>query len=382
MRYINKVGGNKMIYRDFKDKRLSMLSMGTMRLPVTDGKIDEAHTAQMIELALKSGVNYFDTAWGYHGGESERVVGRILSSYPRDSYYIATKFPGYDLSNMGKVEEIFLKQLEKTGMEYFDFYLIHNVCELNIDEYLNPAHGTYEYLVEQKKNGRIKHLGFSVHGTTETMNRFLEMYGEHMEFCQIQLNWVDYEFQKAYEKLEILKERGIPVWVMEPLRGGKLAKETDAAKEFSKAYPDFSPVGWSYRFLKSVEGVTTVLSGASSLSQMKENIELFSKDDPLNDEEKEALLSLAKTMTKGIPCTACRYCVKNCPMGIDIPSVIAMYNEHTFTGGGFLAPMRLKSIPEQHRPAACISCGKCKELCPQCIDIPDIMEKFTKAVGN
>lgn len=371
-----------MLYRKFKDKELSLLAMGTMRLPVTDSKINEEETELMIDIALKSGVNYFDTAWGYHGGESERVVGKILNKYPRDSYYIATKFPGYDLSNMGKVEEIFNSQLEKTGMEYFDFYLVHNVCEMNIDEYLNPVHGTYEYLIKQKENGRIKHLGFSVHGSTETMNRFLAMYGEHMEFCQIQLNWVDIKFQKADEKLEILKKLGIPVWVMEPLRGGKLAVYTDAMKGMKEKYPDFSPVEWSYRFLKSIDSVTTVLSGASSLEQMKENIRLFSKNDPLNEEEKKDLEALAKSMTAGVPCTACKYCVKDCPMGINIPEIISMYNEHTFTGGGFLAPMKLKSIPEENRPSACIACGKCKELCPQCINIPEIMEKFTDEIGK
>ncbi len=369
-----------MLYRNYKDKKLSLLSMGTMRLPTVDGKIDEEETALMIDEALKSGINYFDTAWGYHGGESERVVGKILNRYPRDSYYIATKFPGYDLSNMGKVEEIFESQLEKTGMEYFDFYLVHNVCELNIDEYLNPAHGTKEYLIKQKENGRIRHLGFSVHGSAETMNRFLEVYGEYMEFCQIQLNWVDYEFQKADEKIKILNKLGIPVWVMEPLRGGKLAKEHECFGEIRKKYPDFSPVQWSYRFLKSIDEVVTVLSGASSIEQMKENISLFSEDDPLSSEEKTELLSLAKNMTAGVPCTACKYCVKDCPKGIDIPEIISMYNEHTFTGGGFLAPMKLQSIPEENRPSACISCGKCKELCPQSIDIPEIMEKFTQRI--
>ncbi len=371
-----------MLYRIFKDKKLSLLSMGTMRLPVKDSVIDEEETALMIDYALKNGVNYFDTAWGYHGGESERVVGKILNRYPRESYYIATKFPGYDLNNMGKVEEIFEKQLQKTGMEYFDFYLIHNVCELNIDEYLNPVHGTYEYLLEQKRNGRIKHLGFSVHGSTETMNRFLEKYGENMEFCQIQLNWVDYDFQNAKEKIRILNNLGIPVWVMEPLRGGKLSKENEAMTEIRKKYPDFSPVKWSYRFLKSIPSVVTVLSGASSISQMQENVSLFSEDDPLSDSEMKELFTLADSMTRGVSCTACRYCAKDCPMGINIPDIIAMYNEHTFTGGGFLAPMKLQSIPEENRPSACISCGKCKELCPQCIDIPDIMEKFTQKIGK
>ncbi len=369
-----------MLYRRFKDKDISLLSMGTMRLPVADGKINEEETALMIDAAIKGGVNYFDTAWGYHGGESERVVGKILNKYPRDSYYIATKFPGYDLNNMGKVEEIFSCQLEKTGMEYFDFYLIHNVCEMNIDEYLNPAHGTVDYLLRQKKQGKIRHLGFSVHGSWETMNRFLEAFGEHMEFCQIQLNWVDYKFQKADEKLEILKKLGIPVWVMEPLRGGKLAKDSDAFSGIREKYPAFSPVEWSYRFLKSTENIVTVLSGASSIEQMNENIRLFSEDDPLSREEMNDLFAVAEKMTAGIPCTACRYCVKDCPMGIDIPGVIEMYNEYTFTGGGFLAPMRIKSIPEENRPSACISCGKCRELCPQCINIPGIMKKFTAEI--
>ena len=371
-----------MLYRNFKDKKISLLSMGTMRLPTENGRINEEETALMIDEALKSGINYFDTAWGYHGGESETVVGKILDRYPRDSFYIATKFPGYDLNNMGKVEEIFEKQLEKTGMEYFDFYLVHNVCELNIDEYLNPAHKTKEYLIKQKENGRIRHLGFSVHGTTETMLRFLEEYGEYMEFCQIQLNWVDYEFQKAYEKIEILRERGIPVWVMEPLRGGKLSKDNAVFDGLKEKYPDFSPVKWSYRFLKSIDEVVTVLSGASSIEQMKENISLFSENDPLSAEEREELLSLGRKLTAGIPCTACKYCVKDCPMGINIPEIIEMFNEFSFTGGGFLAPMRLKSIPEEKRPSACISCGKCKELCPQCIDIPSVMAEFTEKVGK
>ncbi len=370
-----------MIYRGFNDKELSLLAMGCMRLPVSDSEINEEETALMIETALENGINYFDTAWGYHGGESESVIGRILNKYPRDSYYIATKFPGYDLNNMGKVEEIFEKQLEKTGMEYFDFYLIHNVCEMNIDAYLDPEYKTKEYLLKQKENGRIKHLGFSVHGNTDTMKRFLEVYGDEMEFCQIQLNWIDYEFQKAYEKTELLKELGIPVWVMEPLRGGKLAREAEEFKQFREKYPDFSPVEWSYRFLKGIDGVTTVLSGASSLSQMKENIEYFRKDDRLDDKELDDLLALGRKMTGGVPCTACRYCVKDCPMGIDIPVILEMYNEHSFTGGGFLAPMRIKSIPEEHRPSACISCGKCKELCPQGIDIPGIMKKFTEKLG-
>ena len=195
-----------MIYKEFKGKKLSALGMGTMRLPVIDGKndvIDEAATAEMFDYAIEKGINYFDTAWGYHDGQSELVVGKLLKKYPRDSFYVATKFPGYDASNMNKVEEIFEKQLEKTGMEYFDFYLFHNVCELNIDGYLDEKYGIFDYLMKQKENGRIKHLGFSTHGSYDTVKRFLNAYGEHMEFCQIQLNYIDYEFQNA-KRIELL----------------------------------------------------------------------------------------------------------------------------------------------------------------------------------
>ena len=214
-----------MIYKEFQDLKLSALGMGAMRLPTgaNEADIDEAVTEEMVAYAMQNGVNYYDTAWGYHAGHSETVMGRVLGKYPRDSFYLATKFPGYDLSNMDKVEEIFEKQLEKCGVEYFDFYLFHNVCEMNIDAYLDPKYGIYDYLVKQKENGRIRHLGFSAHGSYDVMKRFLDAYGEKMEFCQIQLNWMDWTFQNAKAKVELLKEYHNPGWVMEPLRGGKLA---------------------------------------------------------------------------------------------------------------------------------------------------------------
>ena len=212
-----------MLYKDFKGLKLSSLGLGTMRLPNKgtngDTPVDEEETAKMVEYAINKGINYFDTAWGYHNGESELVIGKVLQKYPRESFYLATKFPGYDVSNMDKVEEIFEKQLEKTGMKYFDFYLIHNVYEKNVDPYLDEKYGILDYLLKQKENGRIKHLGFSVHGSFDVMKKFLDSrYGKYMEFCQVQLNYLDYEFQDAKSKLELLKELNIPVWVMEPLR--------------------------------------------------------------------------------------------------------------------------------------------------------------------
>ena len=359
-----------MVYRDFQDLKLSALGMGAMRLPVIDGddaRIDEAAAEQMVAYAMEHGVNYYDTAWGYHNGNSELVMGKALSKYPRDKFYLATKFPGYDLSNMPKVKEIFEKQLEKCQVEYFDFYLFHNVCEMNIDAYLDEKYGIFEYLMEQKKNGRIRHLGFSAHGSYDVMKRFLDAYGEHMEFCQIQLNYIDWTFQDAKAKVELLKEHNIPVWVMEPLRGGKLAtlpeKETAALKALR---PDEDIPAWAFRFLQSIPEVTMVLSGMSNVEQMKANIETFETDKPLNEKEMRALLSIADGMLNGtLPCTACHYCVSHCPKELDIPNLLELYNEHSFTGGGFIAPMALSAVPEEKWPSACIGCRSCEKVCPQ-----------------
>ena len=373
-----------MIYRKFKDKELSALGLGAMRLPVIDGddnKVDAPKVEEMVSYAMEKGINYYDTAWGYHGGNSETVMGEALSRYPRESFYLADKFPGYDLSNMDKVEEIFEKQLEKCQVEYFDFYLFHNVCEMNIDEYLNEDHGIMEYLWKQKENGRIKHLGFSVHGSFDVARRFLEKYGDRMEFCQIQLNYLDLTFQHADEKLKLLEEYGIPVWVMEPLRGGRLANLTDYQISRLKALrPDESAVGWAFRFLQSVPQVVVTLSGMSSFDQMKDNIAIFEKDAPLNDDEKGALQDIADDMLKEkvLPCTACHYCTSHCPQGLDIPELLKLYNEHAFTGGGFIAPMALSAIPDDKKPSACIGCRSCEAVCPQQIKISEAMADFSE----
>ena len=371
-----------MIYRKFQDLKLSALGMGAMRLPVIDGddsRVDEEKTQAMVDLAMKQGVNYYDTAWGYHGGQSELVMGRALKKYPRDSFYLATKFPGYDLSNMDKVKEIFEKQLEKCGVDYFDFYLFHNVCEMNIDAYRDPKYGIFDYLMEQKKNGRIRHLGFSAHGSVEVMRRFLEAYGKEMEFCQIQLNYLDWEFQDAKEKVELVSGYSIPVWVMEPLRGGKLASLAKEDEEKLKALrPDEKIPAWAFRFLQSIPQVTMVLSGMSNMEQMEENIRTFEEDRPLNEEEMKTLLSIAHEMVGKIalPCTACHYCVSHCPQGLDIPNLLSLYNEHCFTGGGFIAPMALSAIPKDKWPSACIGCRSCEAVCPQQIKISEAMADF------
>ena len=304
---------NLMIYNDFQGMKISALGMGNMRLPTTDGNdahIDEERVAKMIDTAMKNGVNYYDTAWGYHSGQSEIVVGKVLKNYPRESFYLATKFPGYDNSNMPKVKEIFEKQLEKCQVEYFDFYLFHNVCESNIDDYLDPKFGIFDYLYEQKKNGKIRHLGFSAHGNYDTMKRFLDAYGEHMEFCQIQLNYLDWKFQDAEKKVQLLNEYGIPTLVMEPVRGGRLASLSDEDTALLKSLrPDESIAAWAFRFVQSLPNIVTVLSGMSNDEQVADNLKTFSERKPLNDKEMAALMSIADKMIaeNALPCTACRY---------------------------------------------------------------------------
>lgn len=376
-----------MIFKNFQDIKLSALGFGAMRLPTVNGNdsvIDEKAAAEMVEYAMKNGVNYYDTAWGYHEGNSELVMGKILKNYPREKFYLASKFPGYDLSNMTTVKEIFETQLVKCQVEYFDFYLFHNVCEMNINEYLDPQYGIFDYLTEQKRNGRIKHLGFSAHGSYDVMKRFLDAYGEHMEFCQIQLNWLDWTFQGAKEKVELLKEYNIPVWVMEPVRGGKLAKLKDSDEaRLTALRPDEKIPAWAFRFVQSVPEVVVTLSGMSNMDQVRDNISTFETDKPLNEKEMSELMSIADGMTRkdSLPCTACRYCTNHCPQGLDIPELIKLYNEHCLTGGGFIAPMALMAFPNDKKPSACVGCRSCEAVCPQQIKISEVMSDFTAKLG-
>ena len=311
-----------MIYKDFQNLRLPMLGFGSMRLPLLpgggDGDVDEAAVAEMVALAMERGANYFDTAYGYHNGNSERVMGRVLSRYPRESWLLASKFPGYDVSNIrpDRVEAIFEEQLEKCGVDYFDFYLFHNVYERNVGPYLDPANRVLEYLLRQKEAGRIRHLGFSAHGSLAVIQRFLDAYGEYMEFGQLQLNYLDWDFQGARAKAEELNRRHIPIWVMEPLRGGRLARLSDGdAARLAALRPEESMPGWAFRFLQGVPGVTMVLSGMSSLEQLRANLDTFEADRPLSETEKAALLDVAAGMVREqvLPCTACRYCVRPLP---------------------------------------------------------------------
>ena len=371
-----------MIYKEFKGKKLSALGMGCMRLPTygEDKTIDEAKTAEMFDYAIKNGINYFDTAWGYHDGKSELVVGKLLEKYPRESFYLASKFPGYSKETWGRAKEIFEKQLEKCRVDHFDFYLIHNVSEGNIDAYLDEKYGDVMYFVKMREEGKIGHLGFSTHANLDNMRRFLDKYGKYMEFCQIQLNWLDWRLQKAEAKVAMMKEYGdIPVWVMEPVRGGKLATLEEAyAKQLQAHREDESIPAWAFRFIQSIPEVCVTLSGMSDFEQVKANIKTFSEEKPLSGDEWNTLMSIADSMVgrKTLNCTACRYCTTYCPQGLDIPRIIEHYNEHTVSGRSEVSPRMIASYAEDKLPTACIGCRSCEEVCPQNIEISEMMADF------
>ena len=320
-----------MRYSDFQGERISLLGFGAMRLPLLgdgSGKVDEAQTEKMVDYALENGVNYFDTAYPYHNGESELILGRCLKKHPRESFLLASKYPGHQVSETYDPAAVFERQLQKCGVEYFDFYLLHNVCENSLPTYLDPRWGIIEYFVEQKRRGRIRHLGFSSHGRLENLREFLDLHGDQMEFCQIQLNYVDWTLQQGKEKCALLGERNIPVWVMEPVRGGRLARLSEEERApLAAIHPQDSAAKWAFRFLLDIPQVKLVLSGMSSMEQMEENVRIFSQDAPLDAQEKQAVFAVADAIKNFVPCTACRYCCKGCPMGLDIPTLIGVYND-------------------------------------------------------
>ena len=363
-----------MIYRDFQDLHLSLLGFGTMRLPTTvDGAIDEDTTQAMVDYALAHGVNYFDTAWAYMQNLSETVVGRCLKKHPRDSFYLATKYPGHTLTCDPDPADTFAQQLEKCRVDYFDFYLLHNVYENDVDIYTDPKWGIIDYFVEQKRLGRIKHLGFSTHADLPCLTAFLERYGKEMEFCQIQLNYLDWTMQDAKAKCELLRRYNIPIWVMEPIRGGRLASLTPEDEARLRAlHPEESVAAWAFRFLQGVEGVQMILSGMTTPEQMQDNVRTFAERRPLTEQEEKVLLDIAKGMYGAVPCTGCRYCCDGCPMGLNIPMLLQVYNEMKFSPCTNVG-MRVEALPEDKRPAACVGCGQCTRACPQNIDIPTVL---------
>ena len=382
-----------MIYRTFKDQKLSQLGFGCMRFttdPAT-GEIDQAKVNAMFDLAIKGGVNYFDTAYPYLDGKSELAMAEALSRYPRESYYIADKFPGHSLTAPIDNIALFHVSLKKCRTDYFDFYLMHNITEWSVKYYESEEYHIIPDLLQMKKEGKTRNLGFSFHGGPELLEAFLTRHEGEFDFVQIQLNYLDWTLQDAKTKYEIIVRHGLGVWVMEPCRGGKLAvlPESESAKlkalqrdnssmetaGNAEAFP--SDASYAFRFLQNLPGIKVILSGMNEIFQVEDNLRTFREEWPLTAEERAVLFDIAENLKKGVPCTACRYCCAGCPVGLDIPYLLQCYNDFKFATT--LAPsMRLDGLDEEKRPAACIGCGQCSRACPQGIDVPAALAELAQ----
>jgi predicted aldo/keto reductase-like oxidoreductase len=372
-----------MYYNEFNGDRLSALGFGTMRLPLLPGgsaaDIDKELLRGMFRTAIEGGVNYFDSAWVYHDSLSETVTGELLSEYPRESFFLATKYPGHQISSSYDPHATFEEQLRKCRVEYFDYYLFHNVNNLSIETYLDPKWGMVDAMIEEKKRGRIRHLGFSCHGDLQCLERFIEAGKGEMEFCQIQLNYLDWSLQDAKAKYELITEKGLGVWVMEPVRGGRLANlpEEDAAK-LKELHPEESCASWGFRWLQGLANVKMILSGMSLPDQVEDNLRTFAVRRPLAEGEAEILYSIAEKMKSSVPCTACRYCCEGCPAQLDIPGLIRVYNDLQLAKGPTMS-IAIDTIRKKSRPEDCIGCGQCEKICPQGIPVPELMKTMQEA---
>lgn len=379
-----------MQYYDFDGSKISALGFGTRHLPTLDGddsRIDQVAAASMVVYAMEHGVNYFDTGWDHHGGNAELVLGRSLAPYARERFNLADKFPGYDISNFGKHEEIFEEQLKKCQVEYFDFYLLHNISETNIDYYLNAEqYGVVEYFIAQRDAGRIKHLGFSSHGSFDPFKRFMDTYSDQMEFCQLQLNYMDWKYRNAQDKVEYLQQHNIPIFAMEPMHGGNLIKLTEGEmKQLQDLRPGKSSADWAIRYIAGIPGVATILSNMSTPHQVRDNIIIVEDEDELTAEQREVIETIGRYIanTRGVPCTACRYCMPHCPKQLEIPNLLNLYNDYVSSEDGqYKVPMAIAELPDNKKPWACISCGECSGVCPQQIAIPETLIEFSKLIAG
>ncbi len=361
-----------MNYREYKKDgtKVSLLGFGGMRFPQTDGKIDREASQKLIDRAFEAGVNYYDTAYMYHGGESEVFFGQAMAKYPRDSFMLADKMPMWMAEKPEDVDRIFNDQLSRCKTDYFDFYLLHSV---NDDVYSKfKQFGAYEVLDGYRKSGKVRRLGFSFHGSIELLECILND-GYEWDFVQIQLNYFDWSYQNAEKQYEIITSHGLQCIIMEPVRGGSLVSVTDKADEMLRSLrPDRSIPSWAMRFAASLDGVLTVLSGMSDFNALEDNIASLSDENLFEESDREAVFKAAKMLieAKTVPCTGCKYC-DECPQGIAIPELFSMFNNARLNGDNDGMRRRYGALEESQKPANCIACGVCSARCPQAIDVPE-----------
>lgn len=364
--------------RKFKDTEVSLLGLGTMRLPCktpikreSNPLINYDKAQMLVDIAYENGVNYFDTAYMYHVGKSERFIGTALKKYPRESYYLADKLPIWMCPKQSDMEKVFSKQINRTGHDYFDFYLLHSLNKENFDKC--EKFGAYEFVSKKREEGKIKNIGFSFHGTIDDLKEIVAAH--KWDFAQIQLNYLDWKNQQAEEQYNILTEAGIPVIIMEPVRGGKLADVSkDIENMFKMAEPDKSIASWAIGFAASHSNVLTVLSGMNSEEQLYDNLNTLTDFIPFDDRKMQICFNAAGMINKSdvIPCTGCDYCA-DCPKEVKISSVFSIYNK-VKTDEISLEDGKKQYISMKNNGSACVSCGKCASHCPQSIEIPTLLK--------
>lgn len=366
---------NQVAKRKYRDIEVPLLALGCMRLPMRNGEIDQQELDRMVDYCMEHGANYFDTAYMYVDSKSELAIGKSLKRYKREDFILADKSPIYKMKTREDVREIFDEQLKKCQVEYFDFYMCHNINKNTVDTYRNVA--MYDELVKLKKEGKIKYLGFSFHGTPDILR---EVVKEHKwDFAQLQINYLDWDVVKAKEQYDIVQAEGIPVIVMEPLRGGGLVNLSDKAlAKLKEHYPDTTPASFGLRWAASRKNVVTVLSGMSNLQQVKENIQTFIDYKEMTEDEIKVADEISKIIqSQGeINCTACKYCMEVCPRGINIPAAFALYNQYKISKSKMSFTMYYDTLSESEQPDACIKCGLCNKNCPQNLDIPALLTKI------
>lgn len=370
--------------KQFKNIEISRLGLGNMRLPCktpikreANPLIDYNKAQELVDMAYENGVNYFDTAYMYHAGKSEKFIGQALKKYPRESYYLADKLPIWMCKRPDDMQKIFDKQLQRTGIDCFDFYLLHSLDKGNFEKC--EKYGAYDFLIEKQKQGLIKNIGFSFHGTIDDLKAIVATH--HWDFAQIQMNYLDWKNQDAKTQYEILTEAGIPVIVMEPVRGGKLADVPKRVEElFKNNAPDKSIASWAIRFCATHDNVLTILSGMNAKEQMLDNLQSLTDFVPMTDVELKICQNAASIINESeiIPCTGCDYCA-DCPKSVKISTIFDVYNKlKTEEYTAEQAREKYAQIDVNH--TQCVACGKCKEHCPQSIDIPKMLSETISSV--
>lgn len=360
----------------------SLLGFGCMRFPtLADGSIDQAATEKMLDAAYAAGVNYYDTAYGYLGGKSEVVTGKILKKYDRGSFYLATKLPVWLVEKPEDAPRIFKEQLTRLQMDYVDFYLLHALNKKTWEKVKELK--LIEFCEELRRQGKIKYLGFSFHDEYEVFEEILTYY--HWDFCQIQYNYMDTEVQAGDKGYALAEKLGIPLVIMEPVRGGSLAGFADDINEkFAAADPEASIASYALRWVGSHSNVKVILSGMSTMEQTLDNLKTFENFRPLSEKEDAMIKDVVETLRSRVQngCTGCRYCMP-CPAGVNIPGGFKAWNEYHIYGSYGVAKFAWEQeLKEESKPKNCVECGKCESVCPQHISIREDLKKVQKELDE